>query len=180
MARDSSSMSTRDAAIRGAVAGAIGTLAMVALRRVLEPQLVPSSIRHKKHPPEQVTEWAASKTGKARALPKRKKMTAAMVLHFGYGSAAGALYGVARERLPHDDGIVSAVDEGATFGTAVWAASVEGLLPALGIAPPTTDLPKRKWPMPVLEHMAYGVVTALAFEALSRLPRSGSVLRARR
>ena len=156
-------MNSSEAAWRGVVAGAIGTVALTALRRLIEPAVVPAKLRQAEHPPEQIVEWAEERVGEPATLSNTEKMTAAMVLHFGYGAAAGALYGLLRPRV---EGMPATL-AGAMFGTGVWAVSLEGWLPALGIAPATTDQAPRKWPMPVLEHVTYGVVTALAYDALS-------------
>lgn len=150
--------------IHGAIAGAVGTLALVVLRRVITPAVVPTDMRQEQQPPEQIVEWAEAKAGEPVALSNPEKMATAMVAHFGYGMTGGALYGVARSRFPG----VSAPITGAIFGLAVWAVSLEGLLPMLGVAPATTNQMPKKWVMPVIDHLSYGVITALAYESLAR------------
>ena len=36
----------------------------------------------------------------------------------------------------------------------------------LGVRPPTTQQSRRKWPVPIVNHLVYGMATALAFERL--------------
>lgn len=43
------------------------------------------------------------------------------------------------------------------------------MMPALGVQEATTEKPPKKWPMPVMAHLMYGITTALAYEALERV-----------
>ena len=55
---------------------------------------------------------------------------------------------------------------GAMFGVGLWAVSLQRRMPALGIMEaPTEKLPK-KLPMPIMAHVVYGAMTALAYDAL--------------
>jgi hypothetical protein len=58
---------------------------------------------------------------------------------------------------------------GAMFGVALWAVSLEGWMPALGVMEAPTEKSPEKVPMPVMAHILYGATTALACEALENL-----------
>lgn len=77
--------------------------------------------------------------------------------------ATGTLYGLSLTTR-----VVPAPLSGALFGMAVWAASFEGWMPALGIMERTTSKPVPKWAAPLMGHLIFGVTTALVFERLER------------
>lgn len=55
------------------------------------------------------------------------------------------------------------------FGVALWAVSLEGWMPALGVMEAPTEKSPKKVPMPIMAHLVYGATTALAYEALENL-----------
>src|SRR5687768_3494177 len=68
-----------------------------------------------------------------------------LVLHLGFGAAAGALRAALAPR-----------SSGVAFGLGVWAASYAGWAPALGLMPPPTrDRPGRPATM-IIAHVIYG------------------------
>lgn len=98
------------------------------------------------------------------ALSEEQELRLTMPVHFGYGAAAGVLYGLVRERVhPRSPAAL-----GAFCGLALWAMSYEGWLPSAGILEATTERPPRAWPVPILAHLVYGSATALAYDVLSR------------
>lgn len=101
-------------------------------------------------PPARIADAGLDAAGAEEApAPVRRATTAA--LHLGFGAAAGALYAWGSARLGRRGPLA-----GAAFGTAVWAASYAGWVPALGILPPPhRDRPGRPASM-ILAHWVYG------------------------
>ena len=109
--------------LAGAVAGLAATVPMTAALRAIHRQLP----RHERDPlpPAQVTVNAAEVVGVAHKLSPRQKQNAFLAAHYGFGTAAGAVYGVL---APHLAG--SGVVNGVAYGLTVWASSYLGVLPA--------------------------------------------------
>jgi hypothetical protein len=149
-------------AVRGALAGAAGTAVMTLMMRKVAPKVVPEDMRPDEFVPKKAVEWAEEEAGRPHALTEAQEMKAALGAHLSYGSSMGALYGLARSRM---DGIPAPLS-GTLFGMAVWALSFEGWMPALGVAKPPTERSPKKVPMPIMAHLVYGAITALAFDAL--------------
>jgi len=154
-----------DALIRGTLAGAAGTAVMTLMMRKAAPRMIPAEMRPDEFPPKRVVEWAEEQAGQPHALSESQEMQAAMGAHFAYGASAGALYGLLRDQA---DGIPAPV-AGMLFGVGLWAISFEGWMPAGGVQQATTEKPLKKWPMPIMAHMVYGVTTALAYQALEEI-----------
>jgi hypothetical protein len=96
-----------------------------------------------------------------RHIPEGAKSAAAKGLGIGYGVAFGALY-AALCRCPG-----KALLGGPALGLGAWAAGYLGWLPALGLTPPVR---KQTFPQiagPVVDHLAYGIVTAATYDWLS-------------
>ncbi len=155
-----SSPSINDA-LDGALAGVAGGLAMSVLSQGLAPKMLPDDMRPDEFVPRQVVEWAERAAGAPDALSDAKEGVAAMGAHLGYSALLGAGYGLLRSYVPAPPTPVA----GALYGVATWAFGFEGLLPALGVRPPTTAHPPKRWPAPIMGHVVFGVVTALAYEA---------------
>lgn len=66
------------------------------------------------------------------------------------------------------DGVPAAL-AGAIFGVALWKASFEGWMPALGIMPATTGPPMKKRPPDIVGHVVYGAATAVSYETLQKV-----------
>jgi hypothetical protein len=113
--------------------------------------------------PKQIVEWGERLSGAPHELTERQEVVAATVLHLGYGAAMGAAYGALRGVVPH----VPAPLAGGVWGALVWAAGYEGWMPASGVRPATTDQPVSKWPVPIANHILFGVTTAAAFDRLA-------------
>ena len=87
-------------------------------------------------------------------LDKDTKKAAGNVVHYGFGAAVGALYGVLSELYP-----VVRVGQGTLYGTAVWLGADQLALPALGYAPPAQERPANEHVYGASAHAVYGVVT---------------------
>lgn len=84
-------------------------------------------------------------------LPKKQTQLFGEVVHYGYGMAWGALYGVVRRRqskLPHLAGIL--------FGAALWLVSDELLNTAFGFAARPNRYPPQTHLRGLAAHLAYG------------------------
>lgn len=156
---------TLDAAVRGAVGGAAGGLAMYGMKQKVAPRVLPERMRREGFAPREAVRWAEEQAGRPDALDPDQEQKAAMAAHLAYSAGSGALYGLIRR---HTDGVPAPL-AGAIFGVGVWAAAFEGWMPALGIMEATTDLPPLKRPPDILGHVIFGVATALAYEALGHV-----------
>jgi len=143
----------------GALAGATATVPMTAflsaVHRVMPPQ------EQYPLPPREIVAELAEESGLRRTLTPDQEYAAAVLCHYGYGSAAGALYGA----LTPPGGSTPA--RGAAFGLALWAVSYLGWLPALGILRPATQHPPRRNALMIASHLVWGL-------ALAALLRSSS------
>lgn len=88
--------------------------------------------------------------------PKREKLVAGAV-HYAMSGVSGAIYGVAAEVTP-----AVTLGWGSLFGVAVWAGAPATALPALGLAPPPTEIPAKANATSLAMHAFYGVMTETA------------------
>jgi hypothetical protein len=98
-----------------------------------------------------------------RELPDRWAWLTSTVMHWGYGSASGALYGVVAGSLSKPRVIY-----GVPFGAAVWASSYI-TLPAAGLYQPIWKYDARTLAEDLSAHLAYGAGTGTAFWLLTRI-----------
>ena len=118
-------------------------------------------------PPRKITDALLGVLGIRGQTPEPARRALAVVNHLAFGSACGALFGLAHEvwrvRAPSTSGVRghrAPLLAGLAFGTAIWAVSYAGWVPALGIMPaPQHDRPGRPTSM-VLAHLVYGGVLA--------------------
>jgi hypothetical protein len=147
--------------IAGAVGGFIATVPMTVFMIAVH-QFLPDWQQYAL-PPERLTDWVLRQAGYHDRLSKRQRLMVALLAHFGFGSSAGALYGMAartRSRNPA---------AGVTYGLGVYAADYCGWIPALDIMEPPTDSPKPRVAMMVLAHVVYGASLAGAVWTLEEL-----------
>jgi len=146
----------RDSA-RGALAGLIATIPMTLVMTLLFRRL-PAGQQYPL-PPVLITGALADRTGKP--LAGSALGAAALVAHFGYGAATGALY---PRLLPRG---WPPVLTGPGYGVAVWSASYLGWIPALRILTPATRHPARRNALMLAAHLVWGAALAgcLALDA---------------
>jgi hypothetical protein len=120
------------------------TLAMTALH----PQLPVED--QEPLPPRQITDTAAAKAG-TDIGGEQDHQIATMAAHFGYGAAAGGLYGAfaGRSGLP-------APAEGMLYGLAVWGGSYLGLLPGAGLYRSATEESAPRNGLMIAAHLIWG------------------------
>lgn len=163
------------AVAKGAVAGLVGTAVLtVAMRR--GPELLHQLGLARADPGVPKTREQAEETegGPTETLAERvaagvlevpieddTRQVAGQAIHWSYGAAWGALYGVVQSslHLPH-------LVHGTIFGGLV-AVVASTLVPAIGLTPPPTRQPLAMSGMQMVTHLLYGWATALTFRVLS-------------
>lgn len=101
-------------------------------------------------PPKTITDAALD--GAEVDTPESGASALAGVAHLAYGAGCGALYAAVVPPCRVSTGAVL----GMTFGTAVWFASYQGWVPAVGIMPPASrDRPGRPATM-FIAHLVFG------------------------
>lgn len=165
-------------AIKGGVAGLVGTAALTFARRRapemlkqlgLEPWTMdeqPSSSQPAGEPTgaEEPAEKLAEKVSLGvldRPLEEGSREMAGQAIHWGYGAAWGVLYGIVQGslRLP-------CLVHGTIFGGLVSVVA-STLVPAMRLMPPPVQQPASTNAMMTGLHLLYGWVTALTFELIS-------------
>ena len=140
---------TMERALSGLVAGAVATVPMSAVMLVAERLGAMGA-----QPPEQVTSEALGAAG-ADDVSEGERHSVASLAHLAFGAGGGAAFAVLHRRLRLP---VPLLAQGIAFGLAVWAASYQGWIPALGILPPASDdRPGRRRAM-FAAHVVYGAV----------------------
>jgi uncharacterized membrane protein YagU involved in acid resistance len=137
--------------IAGMVGGIAATVPMTAAMEVMHAALPPAERRPL--PPRRIEDRLTGVTGARRALGESEHVALTMLLHFGFGGAAGAVYGLASPHLPG-----APMVKGAGFGVAVWAASYLGGLPATGLERSALREPSGRNALMVLAHVVWGAV----------------------
>ena len=108
-------------------------------------------------PPKKIGAAALDRIGLRRRSEETENATA-VLLHYGFGVGAGALFGMLHGALRRLGLPIGAPLHGIDFGTLVWLVSYAGWVPAFGIMPPPErDRPGRPVVM-VLAHWIYGSI----------------------
>ena len=146
----------------GAAGGLLGTATLQALMAAGKKWLPESAPPIRQEPGEFLVDRAERvlPAGARRAIPKSAEAAAAQGLSAGYGMAFGTLYAALR---PHGG---NALLDGFVLGIGAWAAGYLGWLPALGLTPPLREQTAPQVAGPVVDHLAYGVATVVAFDWL--------------
>ena len=143
-------------AIGGVVATGPMTVAMILLHRRL-----PQRERYPL-PPREITMKLARETGVEGELSPAARSSVTLLSHFGYGAAAGAIYGGTSDHFA-----APPVARGTVFGLILWIASYLGWLPAAGVLSSATEHPGRRNALMITAHVVWGVVLG-AFVAVMR------------
>lgn len=99
-------------------------------------------------------------TGKP--VPKDKKPLAGEAVHYAMGMTSGAIYGIATELIP-----LATLGDGLAFGTSVWLAADNAIVPALGLSKSPTQTSPATHIYALASHLVYGFIT----EAVRRAVR---------
>lgn len=135
----------------GAVAGFCATMVMTAAMRALHHQL--ASQERYPLPPREITETTLGR-GQYSGL-------STVLAHFGYGAAAGALFGT----LPRQG-------TGLIFGPLVWFASYLGWVPGMRILVPATYHPPARNVLMLGVHLVWGACLAAGSRELEKAAHS--------
>lgn len=136
---------------RGLFAGLAGT-AVMTLSSTLEQEL-------RGRPASTAPSDAAGKVLGVQPRGPEEKERFANLVHWGYGSAWGAVRG-----LLAAGGLSGRAADGVHFA-AVWGASL-ALLPALEVAPKVTEMEPEEIAIDALHHAVYALATGYAFSLL--------------
>lgn len=159
--------SPRNDALSGAVGGLAGGAAMTLLITQVAPRIAPQAMLPPTPAPIKMAQWAEQTTGQPDALSSSQEKAAGLAGHAVFSAGAGGAYGLARARLAPFAALPAPV-AGVVFGLAVWAATFQGALPALGVMRRTTQHGLERWPAPLMGHSLFGLVTALVSEKVQQ------------
>ena len=129
--------------IVGAARGAVGAMAMTGFRRVTTGLgLVEAT------PPERIAHEAVPRL--VSRVPPERRNEAIELAHWGFGAAAGALYGALPYRLRVRRWV------GPLYGLAIWAGFEFALRRLLGISGPRRKPQERA--AVAVDHLLYGAI----------------------
>ncbi len=153
-------MRLKNTAVRGAMAGLAGALAMRVIHRIEQKALLPRGAKAT----EPATELVKAMAERADVPLDGVAPVLGIGVQAGAGAATGVLFGIAQARL----GLPLWVS-GLGLAAATWALTVpsKGALPKLGVAPPPTHQSLDKVAVGMGAHLAYGFATAAAFRKLN-------------
>ena len=149
-----------EAIVRGFAGGLAATAAMSVVMLAAQKAGLTGRL-----PPSKITDAMLAHVGVRPLVPSPAKKALTVLNHFAFGGACGALFGLGQRLLTGRGAGSQAragahVSAGLAFGTAVWAVSYAGWVPALGIMPsPKNDRPGRPTSM-VIAHWVYGAALA--------------------
>lgn len=143
--------------VKGAIAGAIGGLAGAGAKMLAE-KILPPRPPGEDSPPVILAEQVAG-----RSLPEGDKQAAMHGIHWGFGVAAGAIYGAMVEAEPS-----LGAWKGAAFGLTLNKITHESLLPKLGLAKPKAEQQAQERVSEWVSHAVYGVFTDLVRRGVRR------------
>ena len=160
--------STWKGLVAGAAGGLVGTIAMTqfqnAWRKVSEKRQ-PGDTRNEQSSKrkktseqgEDATMKAAGKLARTagRELTREQRGKASPIIHYGFGTAMGALYGMAMETPPRSVRSQRIPYFGGLFGSAVFLGADEVAVPALGLAGSSSSPSSHLYGW--ASHMVYGV-----------------------
>ena len=173
-------------ALAGAIGGIVGSAAMIAFNHLLASSGFGESDlgEHHKHrrvdakpndsdgtiADEPASRKAASRVANAvtgRPLNEQEKDTAGSLFHYGFGAAAGALYGALAATSP-------AVTKGAgvPYGAAVFVTAGELGVPLAGLSRHPTEYPLTRHAAALATHVVYGGTLEFVRRLLMRRTRA--------
>lgn len=154
--------------VKGAIAGAVATWAMDKLTTFMYDHEEASARRKEERARggESAYEVAAEKGAEAVGahLTKEQRQEAGTALHWGLGVGAGAVYGVARNRVPF-----LGQAEGLGFGGTFFLLIDEGVVPLLGLSPGPGAFPWQTHVRGLAGHVVFGMVADATLRVLDRV-----------
>ena len=147
--------------IEGSLAGLIATAPMTWTMRAAE-ELVPRSSQGRL-PPRQITERVLDKAGVQHRLDEDERSAVSVAAHYGFGTAAGCLLGLAAATGPS----LPRPAAGVLVGLTVWAGSYLGWLPATGIRRSARREPVGRNVQMIAAHVVWGCVAGALLDRLN-------------
>lgn len=156
--------------LAGALSGLCATAPMTVAMLTLH-QLLPG---HEQYPvpPYEITREASEKPGIVQAIRRlapgaerkteHERVAQALLAHFGFGAAAGAVYGLAGHAIA-----ASGPQRGIVYALIVWAANYLGLLPAANLYRAPQHEPLGRHAMMIIAHVVWGAALGLLFDSLT-------------
>ena len=150
-----------EAALRGAIAGAVGGAVMLAAERLADYRVVS---RHGSAGDAMGNLAALAFRKRGRRLSRRQRTAASVAMHLVYSAAIGAIYGAARSSRPTGPAV------GLLDSALVYAASLAARDVTTGKGRERLRAGKlsKKGVLPLAAHSLFGMATAEAFELLRR------------
>ena len=142
---------------KGLLAGLIGGLVGSAAKTVGEIIYNPRT-QGQTSPPVLLAQKALG-----HPLNKHDQTIAEQTIHYVFGGATGAIYGVAAEFAP-----VVTTGYGAAFGVVLQLLTHETLVPAAGLDVPAPQQPAREHLSELFTHILYGVSTEVVRRVVRR------------
>lgn len=153
--------------LRGAAAGFVATVPMTVVLQLVHRGL-PQQQRLRPIQPREIIERTTKLAGLHDDLSAVSRKGITYLAHFGYGTAAGSLYGALSALLPGPP-----VVRGIGFALGVWAAGYLGWLPLTGLYPPVTREPAGRNVLNLAAHITWGASLGAVSEQISEgQPRS--------
>ena len=151
--------------VKGLVAGIAGGLAAAAAMNLFQ-KAISATVTSDSHgaqsqqpADDREDEDATMKTAEAvselttgQTLTKEQRETGGTLVHYAFGAAMGAVYGVLTELAPR-----TASGFGTPYGAAVWLGADEIAMPALGLSKGPTELPASTHLQAFAAHLVYGL-----------------------
>jgi len=141
----------------GAVAGAAATVPQSAVVWGLKY----AGVYRRRPAPEVVAERVTDTVVSLDDVPQPWLTPLKLAEHFGFGAAGGALFGLLTNVIR------PTVAAGVLTGLAIWKASYDGWIPALGILPPAEEDETGRQATMVIAHIAYGLALGALVERLA-------------
>jgi hypothetical protein len=159
-----------EVALKGAVAGLVGTVLLTLAMRRLQPlvdlvwpvQVLTEQADDSLDPTSRLAEKVAVGVFETE-LPMDVSQTIGKGIHWGYGALWGTIYGIVQSSIH-----LPIAAHGSVLGFVVWMVGPLGLVPAMRLS--TSPL-KKPMPQPLRSlffHEIYGLSVAVAYKLLSR------------
>ena len=164
--------------IVGAISGLAGTVVMTQFQNIWNKISEDLQKPRSEHDPNLSEEQKEDSTMKAagkiseeigRPLSRDQRKKAGPWVHYAFGTSVGAIFGVATEIQPDSVRGITPVVVGAAYGTAVFLAAHEVVVPALKLSSNPLKEPIQDQIAELVSHLVYGIGTALTYKGLKRL-----------
>lgn len=136
----------RQTLVRAAARGLVAAMAMTGVRTVTA-----AVGGHDKSPPEAIVEKHAPE--RVRRMPRRRREAVTEVVHWLYGAAGGAVFGLLPRRVRTHRAA------GPVYGLSIWLAFELGIAPLLGVRH-ARERPALWRAVVAADHILYGIVVA--------------------